>query len=192
MHKLTALALATCCTLVSQAAMAQRPLNDYQWFDGLSISLGVASNKSTTTTTAAVEESGSSTVGVAKAGFIFPSDSRFKLGLSVSADTHKSSVSHEVSLNRKIPTELTLEPGYLVSPALLAYAKLGGYSASYATPFGNQGIHGQANGLGFKSLLNQRTFVQAEWTQHKANGSATLGWDKLKQSSTAVLVGVLY
>lgn len=192
MHKLTALTLSACCALASPLAMAQRPLNDYQWFDGLSFSLGVAANKSKTTTTAAIEESGSSNVGVAKASYIFSSNSRFKLGLSASTDTQKSAIGNDVSMNRKTPTELALEPGFLVSPAFLTYAKLGSYTATYATPFGSQGVHGQAHGLGLKSFLTQRTFVQAEWTQHKANGSTALGWDKFKQTSTAVLVGVVY
>jgi hypothetical protein len=74
----------------------------------------------------------------------------------------------------------------------MAYAKLGGYSATYTTPFGSQNVSGNALGLGVKTYLTQRTFIQGELTQHKAKGSTTLGWDTLKQTSTAVLLGYNY
>lgn len=189
MYKLTALALSTCCALASTTAAAQQRMTDHQWFDGTSLSLGVSNNISTTTTAAGLQESGTSSVGVAKVSYIFDSDSRYKLGLSASADLQKSTLTSSASMNRRTPTELTLEPGYLLSRDTLSYAKLGRYSANYVTPIGSQNINGSAYGLGIKSFLDQRFFIQAEWTQHQANGSTSLGWDKFKQTSTTVLLG---
>lgn len=189
MKKLTALALSTCCTLISTQTIAQQRMGEHQWFDGTSLGLGVSANSSTTTTAKGLQESGSSNVGVAKVNYTFDSDSRYKLGLGASADLQKSAVTGSVSMGRKTPTELTLEPGYLLAPTTLSYAKLGGYAASYATPFGSKDVSGRAYGIGVKSFLDQSYFIQAEWTQHKANGSDSLGWDKFKQTSVSVLLG---
>lgn len=189
MHKFTALAISTFCALASQPLMAQPRMDDHQWFDGTSLSLGVSANKSTTTTTTGVQESGSSSVSVAKVNYTFASDVRFKLGVSASADLQKSNLTSDVSIGRKTPTELNIEPGYLLSATTLGYAKVGGYTASYNTPFGSKNFSGKAYGLGIKSFLTENLFIQAEWTQHKATGSAAMGWDKFKQTSTAVLLG---
>ena len=89
MQKLTALAISTLCALASQPLMAQPRMDDHQWFDGTSLSLGMSANKSTTTTAAGVQESGSSSVSVAKVNYTFASDVRFKLGVSASAHLQK-------------------------------------------------------------------------------------------------------
>ncbi len=189
MHKLTALALAV---LAANPVLAQSTKKDTQWLEGASISLGVASNRSGTKTAAGVEESGSSNVGVVKLSYTFASESRFKFSLSAAADIKQSTITSTIAVNRKTPTEVTLEPGYLLTPSLISYAKLGSYSATYSTPFGNQGINGISNGVGIKSLLGENTFVQGEWTQHKATGSAASGWDKYKQTSSSVLLGYYF
>lgn len=189
MHKLTALALAV---LAANPVLAQSTKKDTQWLEGASISLGVAANRSGTKTAAGVEESGSSNVGVVKLSYTFASESRFKLSLSAAADIKQSTITSTIAVNRKTPTEVTLEPGYLLTPSLISYAKLGGYSATYSTPFGNQDINGTSYGAGIKSLLGENTFVQGEWTQHKATGSAASGWDKYKQTSSSVLLGYYF
>jgi len=189
MQKLTALTLSALSALASQPVMAQQRMSEYQWFDGASLGIGVSANKSTTTTVKGLKESGSSSVGIAKFNYTFASDSRYKLGISASVDAQKSAITNDVFIDRKFPTELTIEPSFLLSATTLSYVKLGSYSASYATPFGSKDINGQAYGLGIKSFINERFFIQAEWTQHKAKGSASIGWDKLNQTSTSVLVG---
>lgn len=188
MHKLTASTLFALCAISSQKLAAQPIINSYQWFDGTNLSLGTSANKSTTAA-AGIQESGSSNVSVIKVNYTFSSDSRFKLGVSASADTQKSTITSGVIMNRAVPTELTLEPGYLLSASTLSYLKLGSYAASYDSPFGSQNINGHSYGAGIKSFITKRFFIQAEWTQHKATGSTSLGWDTFKQTSTAVLLG---
>jgi hypothetical protein len=189
MRQLTALALVV---LVANPVMAQTRKNDYQLFDGASISIGVTAKKSATTTAAGVEESGSSNVGVAKLSYTFASDSRYKLSVSANADLQKSPISSTIAIQRKTPTELNIEPSYLLTSTLISYAKLGVFAASYSTPFGSQNIGGSSYGVGIKSLLTENIYLQGELTQHKASGSTTLGWDKYKQTSTSVLLGYYF
>jgi hypothetical protein len=188
MHKLTTLAL---CAMLSQPLLAQQSQTQLRYFEGVSLSVGVASNRSNTTA-AFVEEGKSSTLGVAKLSYTLPSTTIFKLGLSLGSDLNKSELSSNVSMSRNTPTELTLEPGVLLTPYTLAYTKLGGYSATYTTPYGSQGVSGTAVGVGVKAYLTHRVFLQGELTQHRASGSTSLGWDKFKQTSTAILVGYNY
>lgn len=184
MKKIATLALIALC---SQPLLAQT-----RYFEGTSVSAGLSSNKTTTSTAATGNASGSSSVGVVKLNYGVATSSIFKLGVSVSTDLKNSDISTDTHMTRKTPGEFTLEPGVLLTPVTLAYAKLGGYSATYATPFGRQSVSGNAVGLGVKTYLTQRTFIQGELTQHKATGSTTLGWDTLKQTSSAVLVGYNY
>ena len=177
------------CVIACQPVLAQTSKSAY--FEGPSISLGIASNKSTTTKLA-VDNKGSSSVGVAKFNYGFATPTAFKLGLSVSADLGNSELSNGISMKRKTPTEVTLDPGVLLTPVTLAYAKLGSYSGNYATRFGSQSVSGTSVGLGLKSYLTHSTFIQGELTQHKANGSETLGWEKFRQLSSSVMVGYSY
>jgi hypothetical protein len=184
MKKIATLALFALC---SQPLLAQT-----SYFEGPSVSAGLSSNKTTTRTAATGNVSGSSSVGVAKLSYGFATSSIFKLGVSVTTDLKNSDISANTHMSRNTPGEFTLEPGVLLTPVTMAYAKLGGYSATYTTPFGSQNVSGNALGLGVKTYLTQRTFIQGELTQHKAKGSTTLGWDTLKQTSTAVLLGYNY
>ena len=185
MKKIVTLAL---CAAACQSLFAQQSPLGNNYFKGPSASLGISSNKSATTA-AWVDTKGSSSVGVAKVSYSLTPSANFRLGLSLSADLKGSTIAGNASMKRKTPTEVTIEPGVLLSPITLAYAKFGNYYGSYATNFGSQSVTGTAFGLGLKSYLTERTFIAGEITQHKANGSPTLGWDKFKQRSTSVMVG---
>ena len=183
----------TLCALSCSPLFAQYRQAPTNYFEGTGVSLGVSANKSRTSSPAPADnKSSSSSVGIAKLSYGFATTSAFKLGLSISTDLSNSEISNGISVKRKTPTEFTIEPGVLLTPVTLAYAKLGSYSATYATPLGSQNISGNTAGLGLKSYLTQRTFILGEFTQHKATGSAFLGWDKFKQTSTAVMVGYNY
>lgn len=184
MKKIASLALFALC---SQPLLAQT-----SYFEGISVSAGLSANKTTTSTSATGNDSGSSSVGVVKLSYGMATSSIFKMGLSVSTDLTSSNITNDTRMTRQTPGEFTLEPGVLLTPVTLAYAKLGGYAATYATPFGHQSVSGNAVGLGVKTYLTQRTFIQGELTQHKATGSTTLGWNTLKQNSSAVLLGYNY
>jgi hypothetical protein len=73
----------------------------------------------------------------------------------------------------------------------LLYGKLGTYSSRYesgANPTRN--LSGTSYGIGFKHYIYGQNFIQAEWTQRKADDNpAGLSGVKFKQSSAAVLVG---
>lgn len=175
-------------TLACLPVLAQQREVAPSYFTGPSASLGISSNKSTTSKSGA-ETKGSSSVGVAKLSYGIGSASNFRLGLSLSADLKGSTISGSVSMKRKIPTELAIEPGVLLTPVTLAYAKFGNYYGTYNTPLGSEGVNGTTFGLGLKSYLTQQAFITGELTQHKADGSPTLGWDKFKQTSTSVALG---
>jgi hypothetical protein len=89
------------------------------------------------------------------------------------------------------PTEITIEPGILLLSNSLLYGKLGTYSSRYesgANPTRN--LSGTSYGIGFKHYIYGQNFIQAEWTQRKADDNpAGLAGVKFKQSSAAVLVG---
>lgn len=189
MLKLTALALVA---LVANPAMAQARKGANQWFEGASISVGASSNKSSTTTASGVQESGSSSVGVAKLSYTFASDSRYKLGVSASANMKKSAITNTISVGPTFPSELNIEPSFLVAPNLMSYAKLGVFAASYDTQFGSKNFNGSSYGVGVKYLLTYSLYLQGELTQHTASGSTTTGWDKYKQNSTSVMLGYYY
>lgn len=175
-------------TLACLPVLAQQREVAPSYFTGPSASLGITSNKSTTTASWA-DTKGSSSAGVAKLSYGIGSASNFRLGLSMSADLKSSTISNGVSMKRKTPTELTIEPGILLTPVTLAYAKVGNYYGTYTTALGSKGVTGTTMGLGLKSYLTPQTFILGELTQHKANGSPTLGWDKFKQTSTSVMLG---
>jgi hypothetical protein len=186
MKKIVTLAAlsAACLPLLAQ----QRDMAPNYYFTGPSASLGVSSNKSTTTTSGA-DTKGASSSAVTKLSYGIGSASIFRLGLSLSADLKSATISDSTSMKRKTPTELTIEPGVLLTPVTLGYAKFGNYYGTYTTALGSQGVTGTAMGLGLKSYLTEQTFISGEFTQHKANGSPTLGWDKFKQTSTSVMLG---
>jgi hypothetical protein len=185
MKKIVTLAL---CAAASQSLFAQQSPLGNNYFKGPSASLGISSNKSTTTA-AWVDTNGSSNVGIAKFNYSLSPSANFRLGLSLSADLKNSTIAGTANMKRKTPTEATIEPGVLLSPITLAYAKFGNYYGNYATGFGSQSVTGTAFGLGLKSYLTERTFIAGELTQHKASGSPTLGWDNFKQRSTSVSFG---
>jgi hypothetical protein len=73
----------------------------------------------------------------------------------------------------------------------LLYAKLGSYSSRYEAGASTaRNLSGTIYGIGIKHYIHGQNFIQAEWTQRKAddNGAGLTGV-KFKQSSAALLVG---
>lgn len=177
------------CLLFCQPLLAQQRPAQSHFFEGFSAAAGIASNKSTSSTAGSTDIKGSSSVGMARLTYSFASASAAKVSVSMSADLKNSTIDNGVSMNRKTPTELSIEPGVLLTPVTLAYVKVGAYSATYTTPFGSQSVSGNSAGLGLKTYLTENFFIQGEITQRKATGNATLGWDKFKQSSSSLVLG---
>ena len=88
-------------------------------------------------------------------------------------------------------SEVTVEPGLLLLTNSLLYGKVGSYSSRYeysGSPSRN--LTGVSYGIGVKHYVYGQNFIQAEWTQRKADDNpAGLAGIKFKQSSAAVLVG---
>ena len=184
------LLIASSLIALTSASWAQPQKPTYAYFEGVNLSAGVAQN-STTATTASTSTKENTSLGIAKLNYTFALAYPAKLGISATVDLKNSKVSETENLTMNGPTEITLEPGVLLLSNSLLYGKLGTYSSRYesgANPTRN--LSGTSYGIGFKHYIYGQNFIQAEWTQRKADDNpAGLAGVKFKQSSAAVLVG---
>lgn len=172
----------------TQTSFAQPAKPAYSYYEGLNLSMGVAQN----TTREAINDSTQKTSsGIGKLNYTFALAYPAKLGLSTTFDLRNSEVSATENLAVATPTEFTIEPGVLLLSNSLLYAKLGTYSARYeAGTNPSRNLSGSSLGIGIKHYVYGQNFIQAEWTQRKADDNpAGLAGVKFKQSSAALLVG---
>ncbi len=174
----------------TQAAYAQPAKPSYSYFEGANLSLGVAQNKTDKTESNATT-SKNTNVGVAKLNYTFALAYPAKLGLSATFDMKSSGIGASENLAVNGVSEVTVEPGLLLLTNSLLYGKVGSYSSRYeysGSPSRN--LTGVSYGIGVKHYVYGQNFIQAEWTQRKADDNpAGLAGIKFKQSSAAVLVG---
>ena len=174
----------------AQATYAQPAKPSYSYFEGANLSLGIAQNK-TDKTDSGVTTSKSTGVGVAKLNYTFALAYPAKLGVSATFDMKSSGIGANENLAVNGVSEVTVEPGLLLRNNSLLYAKVGSYSSRYeysGSPSRN--LTGTSVGIGIKHYVYGQNFIQAEWTQRKADDNgAGLAGIKFKQSSAAVLVG---
>jgi hypothetical protein len=174
----------------TQATYAQPAKPSYSYFEGANLSIGMAQNK-TDKTDNVTSTSQSTGVGVAKLNYTFALAYPAKLGVSATFDMKSSSLSANENLAVNGVSEVTVEPGVLLRSDSLLYAKVGSYSSRYeysGSPSRN--LTGTSVGIGIKHYVYGQNFIQAEWTQRKADDNgAGLAGIKFKQTSAAVLVG---
>jgi hypothetical protein len=106
-------------------------------------------------------------------------------------DLKNSKISDNETLSANGITEVTVEPGILLINNSLLYAKVGRYASRYElAASAARNLSGSSYGIGIKHYVYGQNFIQAEWTQRKADDNpAGLAGVKFKQSSAAVLVG---
>jgi hypothetical protein len=174
----------------TQAAYAQPAKPSYSYFEGANLSLGAAQNR-TDKTVSNVTTSKSTNVGVAKLNYTFALAYPAKLGVSATFDMKSSGIGENEHLVVNGVSEVTVEPGLLLRTDSLLYAKVGSYSSRYeysGSP--SRSLTGLSYGIGIKHYVYGQNFIQAEWTQRKADDNpAGLAGIKFKQSSAAVLIG---
>lgn len=182
--------ISTGLILTAAASLAQPQKPTYAYYEGVNLSMGVAQN-STQTTSASSATKANTSVGVAKLNYTFALAYPVKLGISATLDLKNSKVSSSENLSANGPSEVTIEPGVLLLSNSLLYGKLGTYSSRYesgANPTRN--LSGTSFGIGIKHYIYGQNFIQAEWTERKADDNgAGLAGIKFKQSSAALLVG---
>jgi hypothetical protein len=184
------LLISTGLLLTASLVCAQPQKPSYSYFEGANLSMGVAQN-STEATTASGSDKANTTVGVAKVNYTFALAYPAKLGVSATLDLKNSKVKDGEYLAVSGPTEISIEPGVLLLSNSLLYGKLGTYSSRYeAGSNPTRNLSGMSYGIGIKHYVYGQNFIQAEWTQRKAddNGAGLTGV-KFKQSSAALLVG---
>ena len=184
------LLISTSLLLTASLVCAQPQKPTYAYFEGINLSMGVAQN-STEATTASTSDKANTTVGVAKVNYTFALAYPAKLGVSATLDLKNSKVKDGEYLAVSGPTEVSIEPGILLLSNSLLYGKLGTYSSRYeAGSNPTRNLSGVSYGIGIKHYVYGQNFIQAEWTQRKAddNGAGLTGV-KFKQSSAALLVG---
>ena len=178
-------ALAIACT----TAMAQPQKPTYSYFEGANLSMGIAQN-STEETISSVTTTRKTSAGIAKINYTFALAYPAKLGVSASFDLKNSQVNDTTYLATNAPTEVTLEPGFLLRNNALLYAKLGTYASRYeAGANATRKLTGTSYGIGIKHYVYGQNFIQLEWTQRKADDNRAGLDSTIKQSSTALLVG---
>jgi len=184
--------LFTLTALVTSAltAMAQPAKPTYAYYEGLNLSMGVAQNATQVTTSAGAVTKADTTLGVAKVNYTFALAYPAKLGVSATFDLKNSKISNDEYLATSAPTEISIEPGFLLLTNSLLYAKLGAYSSRYESINASRNLNGTSYGIGIKHYIYGQNFIQAEWTQRTADSnSAGFNGDKFKQSAAALLVG---
>ena len=172
----------------AQTSFAQPAKPNYAYFEGLNFSMGVAQN---TTQDDANATSLKSNVGLAKLNYTFALAYPGKLGLTASFDLRNSKINATENLATNAPSELTIEPGVLLMNNALLYGKLGTYSSRYESGTSvSRNLTGTTFGIGIKHYVYGQNFIQAEWTQRKADeNTAGLPGVKFKQTSAALLFG---
>ena len=169
-------------------AQPQKPT--YAYYEGINLSIGAAQN-STEAATASSTTNAKTSVAMAKLNYTFALAYPAKLGVSATMDLKNSKVSDTENLSLNGPSEITIEPGVLLLKNSLLYAKLGTYASKYESGANaTRNLSGTSYGIGIKHYIYGQNFIQAEWTQRKADDNpAGLAGVKFKQSSAAVLVG---
>lgn len=174
----------------TQATYAQPAKPTYSYFEGANLSVGMAQNK-TDKTDNGTTTSQSTGVGIAKLNYTFALAYPAKLGVSATFDMKSSGIGADENLAVNGVSEVTIEPGVLLRSDSLLYAKVGSYSSRYeysGSPSRN--LTGMSYGIGIKHYVYGQNFIQAEWTQRKADDNgAGLAGIKFKQTSAAVLIG---
>ena len=184
------LLISTGLLLTASLAMAQPQKPTYAYYEGINLSVGAAQN-STEATTASSATKANTSVGIAKLNYTFALAYPAKLGVSATMDLRNSKVSDTENLTLNGPSEITIEPGVLLLSNSLLYAKFGTYASKYESGTNAaRNLSGTSVGIGIKHYVYGQNFIQAEWTQRKADDNpAGLAGVKFKQSSAAVLVG---
>jgi hypothetical protein len=169
-------------------AQPQKPT--YAYYEGINLSIGAAQN-STEATTDTTSTKLNTSVGVAKLNYTFALAYPAKLGISATMDLKSSKVSDTENLTLNGPSEISIEPGILLRTDSLLYAKLGTYASRYESGTNpTRNLSGMSYGVGIKHYVYGQNFIQAEWTQRKADDNpAGLAGVKFKQSQAALLVG---
>ncbi len=187
-HILTCVALA----VSASTCLAQPAKPSYSYFEGFNLSVGAAQNKTEKTDIAtAASNNVKNNTAVAKLNYTFALTYPAKLGVSATVDLKNSKISNNETLSANGMSELTVEPGVLLVNNSLLYAKLGSYASRYElATSAARNLSGKSLGLGIKHYVYGQNFIQAEWTQRKADDNpAGMTGVKFKQSSATVLVG---
>jgi hypothetical protein len=181
--------IASALALICSSAMAQPQKPTYAYFEGVNLSMGVTQN-STEETVSSVATTGKTTAGVAKVNYTFALAYPAKLGISATFDLKNSQINDATYLAANAPTEVTVEPGFLLRNNALLYAKLGTYASRYESGTNaTRKLSGASYGIGIKHYVYGQNFIQLEWTQRKADDNRAGLDSSIKQSSTALLVG---
>jgi hypothetical protein len=175
--------------LSTSLVLAQPQKPTYAYFEGFNMSMGVAQNSTEATATTSTKTNTS--LALAKLNYTFALAYPAKLGITATMDLKSSKVSDTENLAVNGPSEVSIEPGVLLLNNSLLYAKLGSYSSRYESGSNpTRNLTGTSVGIGIKHYVHGQNFIQAEWTQRKADDNgAGLAGIKFKQTSAAVLVG---
>jgi hypothetical protein len=178
--------------MAAQSSFAQPAKPGYSYFEGFNLSIGTAQNKTEKTDTPTGTTSRiKANAPQAKLNYTFALAYPAKLGVTATMDLKNSKISDNETLSANGITEVTVEPGILLINNSLLYAKLGSYTSRYElAASAARNLSGSSYGIGIKHYVYGQNFIQAEWTQRKADDNpAGLAGVKFKQSSAAVLVG---
>ena len=157
-------------------------------YEGFSMSLGASYNSTTASSLPSV--SAKTTAGVAKINYTFALPFPGKLGLSATFDLTNSKIADQQFLATKLPSEITVDPVFLMVNQSIVYGKVGMYTATYESTLGTRSLTGSAYGLGLKNYFYGNNFVQVEWTRRNTDtNSAGLGGDKFKQNASSISFG---
>ena len=182
----------TALAIAAQSSLAQPVKPSYSYFEGFNLSVGAAQNKTEKTdASSVVSTSVSTSAAVAKLNYTFALAYPAKLGISGTMDLKNSKISDTETLAANGITEVTVEPGILLLNNSLLYAKVGSYAGRYELAANAaRNLSGKSYGIGIKHYVYGQNFIQAEWTQRKADDNpAGMAGMKFKQSSAAILVG---
>ena len=175
--------------LSTSLVLAQPQKPTYAYFEGANLSMGLAQNS--TEATASTSTKTNTSLALAKLNYTFALAYPAKLGVTATMDLKSSKVSDTENLATSGPTEISVEPGVLLMSNSLLYGKLGSYSSRYESGTNpTRNLTGTSIGIGIKHYVYGQNFIQAEWTQRKADDNdAGLTGIKFKQTSAAILVG---
>lgn len=175
--------------LSTSLVLAQPQKPTYAYFEGFNLSMGVAQNS--TEAIAATSTKTNTSLALAKLNYTFALAYPAKLGITATMDLKSSKVSDTENLAVNGPSEVSIEPGVLLLSNSLLYGKVGSYSSRYESGSNpTRNLTGTSVGVGIKHYIYGQNFIQAEWTQRKADDNgAGLAGIKFKQTSAAVMVG---
>ncbi|MEY4439200.1 MAG: hypothetical protein RIQ36_664 [Pseudomonadota bacterium] len=175
--------------LSTSLVLAQPQKPTYAYFEGFNLSMGVAQNSTEAIATTSTKTNTS--LALAKLNYTFALAYPAKLGITATMDLKSSKVSDTENLAVNGPSEVSIEPGVLLLSNSLLYGKVGSYSSRYESGSNpTRNLTGTSVGVGIKHYIYGQNFIQAEWTQRKADDNgAGLAGIKFKQTSAAVMVG---